>query len=291
MQSFLWAVILFRHCLFKQIFFLPKFLRPLPFSNNIFNRKMLLKKLSPYHYVLVLLGLFSVLNIRSATGQEIENLRVIQEGDKIIIHYDFSAKNTDNVYQIKLYHSINGFSQPVSLARGDVGDRIRPGNDKRVEWYAREELGTYKGNLIVEIRVFLAPEGIYIQSPAPKAKIKRGGALNINWSGGINDDKVSISLIRDGKIVENIANNVANNGSYSWISTANIKPGKTYAVQISGTSTTGAQSTSSPFTIARKVPLWLLIAPVAVVGATVAIIISRDKGGENNNLPGAPDPN
>ena len=252
---------------------------------------MFIKKLSPYHYALVSLGLLLVLNIPRANSQQVENLRLEQTGDKIIIHYDFKASSNDNVYQVKLYHSINGYSKPISLARGDLGDRITPGNAKRIEWYAREELGTYKGDLIVEIRIFLTPEGIYIQSPAQNAKIKRGGALNINWSGGINDDKVSINLLRNGEIVENITNNVANNGSYSWASASSIKPGKTYTIQISGTSTAGAQSTSNPFTIKRKIPLWLLIAPVAVVGATVAVIISTSEPESgNNNLPGAPDP-
>ena len=123
------------------------------------------------------------------------------------------------------------------------------------------------------------------------SKLKRGSALNINWSGGINEDKVSIQLMKNGQQVESIANNIDNTGSFSWVSPSKIKPGKDYVVQIAGSSTKGIQSTSSNFSINRKIPMWLIIAPAAVIVATVAVLVSADKGEENNNLPGAPDPN
>ena len=169
------------------------------------------------------------------------------------------------------------------------GDRVRPGNDKIIEWYAREELGTFKGELIVEIRIFQSPENIYIQSPVNSSKLKRGSALNINWNGGINEDKVSILLIKNGQQVESIANNIDNTGSFSWVSPAKIKPGKDYVVQIAGSSTKGIQSTSSNFSINRKIPMWLIIAPAAVIIGTVAVLLSQPD--DDNNLPAAPDPN
>ena len=245
-----------------------------------------------HRYVIILFVSFLISLTHIVNGQTIENLYLEQAGSKIIIHYEFDAENTDNTYQLKVYHSIDGFTNPINLIKGDVGDRVRPGSGKVIEWYAREEIGTFKGELIVEIRIFQSPENIYLQNPAMSSKLKRGSALNINWSGGINEDKVSIQLMKNGQQVESIANNIDNTGSFSWVSPSKIKPGKGYVVQITGSSTRGIQSTSSNFSINRKIPMWLIIAPAAVLVGTVAILVSSGAGGdENNDLPGAPDPN
>lgn len=233
-----------------------------------------------------------VCSVTSSVGQKIENLKLQQAGDKILIHFDFISDHTESGFQIRAYHSGDNFNQPINLARGDVGDNVLPGRNKQIEWFAREELGGFRGDIIIEIRVFLTPENLYVQNPTTSSKIKKGQALNINWSGGINEDKVSLFLLKDGQTIETIANNIDNTGTYSWISSDKLKPAKTYAIRIAGASTSGKQAASSNFTIARKVPMWLIIAPVAIVAAGAAVLLSSSDGGNGDeNLPGAPDPN
>ena len=79
-----------------------------------------------HHYAIILFVSFLVFLTPLANGQTIENLYLEQAGSKIIIHYDFVADNTDNTYQLKVYHSIDGFTNPrASQSRSRQTDRQR----------------------------------------------------------------------------------------------------------------------------------------------------------------------
>jgi len=146
-------------------------------------------------------------------GQQIDNIRLSQTGDKIIITYDFISSNKNDVYQLKAYQSTDGFGKAINLVRGDVGDIVKPGENKQIIWYAREELGPIKGPIIVELRIFESLENLYIQNPIAGSKVKRGKLSYVRWSGGINEDKISIQLLSDGKLQKNLATNIDNTGN------------------------------------------------------------------------------
>lgn len=238
---------------------------------------------------LLILFFILLLFINYGYSQQVENLRLEQLGDKIIIHFDFSARNQGDLYQLKVFQSTDGFTKPINLVKGDVGDMIIPGNGKQIEWYAREELGAFKGPLIVEIRVFESPENLYIQSPAVGTKVKRGKQALVRWTGGINEDKVSIQLLSDGSLLTTLAEEIDNTGQFDWNIETDTKPGKNYSVRILGSGSAGIESTSSEFAVARKLPIWLYAVPVLVVGGIIPFL--DDKPPEDGNLPAAPDPN
>src|SRR6478735_3695745 len=73
-------------------------------------------------------------------------------GDKIIVHYELDDSNPSHEYQLNLYTSKDNFAAPLAKVTGDVGDEIKPGKDKKMEWNVREELGGYKGRLSLEVR-------------------------------------------------------------------------------------------------------------------------------------------
>ena len=74
-----------------------------------------------HHYTIILFVSFLISLTHIVNGQTVENLYLEQAGSKIIIHYDFVADNTDNTYQLKVYHSIDGYTNPINLIKGDVG--------------------------------------------------------------------------------------------------------------------------------------------------------------------------
>lgn len=241
-------------------------------------------------HIILFIAIFSL--AFRINAQQIENLYLEPFGDKIIIHYDFITNNAGVSYQLKVFQSIDGFDKAINLVKGDIGESIIPGKGKVIEWYAREELGTYKGAIRIEIRIYESPTLIYIQHPSVGTKLKRGSNLNIRWNGGIDEDKISIHLFNNGKKAEIIAENIDNEGHFSWETSNKMKPGNNYSIEISGGSTKDLQSSSGAFLIKRKVPIWLMVAPLVLVGTATAVIINSSKTeSSKTDLPAAPDPN
>jgi hypothetical protein len=211
-----------------------------------------------------------------AYAQRASIKKVELAGQKIIVYYDLEDSNPANEYQISLYASQSNFSTALSKVRGDVGNEVKAGANKKIEWNILEELGPYKGNLALEIRGRMFVPVAKINSISEGDKFKRGKNHLLSWKPG-NNNPVNIELLKNGTPLSSQLNQ-PNNGSYSFFIPPNTVVGKDYAMRITDTKDNENSITSLPFSVSRKVPLLLKVVPILAVGGVVAVLASGGGG-------------
>ena len=216
----------------------------------------------------------------AAHAQRASIKRVELAGEKIVIHYDLEDSNPANEYQISLYSSQSNFATALTRVKGDVGMEVRPGANKKIEWSIMEELGPYKGKLSLEIRGKMFVPVAKISNISEGDKFKRGKQHTLTWKAG-NSNPVTIELMRGDQLIST-QNNQPNVGSNSFLIPLHAPVGKDYAIRITDTKDAENTVRSQPFTVTRKVPLLLKVAPVVVVAGVVAVLA----GGGGGNDPG-----
>jgi hypothetical protein len=229
-----------------------------------------------------------------AAGQKIENVKATLSGDYIVVDYDLSDAPSESTFIIELFSSHNNFSAPVASVSGDVGSNVLAGRSKAIRWYAREELKSFRGEVVVEVRARAVVSVARFALKSPDGhRVKKGRVLSLDWTGGRKEEKIELQLIKDGKALESIASGISNTGTYRWTVPSKARPGR-YHVQLKGES---GEVMSGAFTIKSRLPLMVKLLPVLVVGAGVYLLTSS--GGEpnggggstSNDLPGPPEPN
>jgi len=118
--------------------------------------------------------------INQVKSQTIENLRSQQEGEDVILIYDLIGA-PENIHKIEVYTSIDNFANPAVLVEGDVGDYILAGSNKRIVWKAKEEVGTFKGNLRWEVRGEIIPSFMNFMNITSGKTLRRGKDFNVQW--------------------------------------------------------------------------------------------------------------
>jgi hypothetical protein len=99
--------------------------------------------------ILLTLLLFAV-TITQAQKMAIEKIELARE--KLVVYYSLDDTNPNHNYQVSLYSSKDNFAAPVTKVIGDVGNEVKPGAQKKIEWNMAQELGAYKGSLSIEVR-------------------------------------------------------------------------------------------------------------------------------------------
>jgi hypothetical protein len=147
-------------------------------SNNVLHMKRLITLLTA---TCLYLG---------ATAQTVENIRVEQEGDNILVHYRIGGSSEAQVYSVKLDCSVDGGSkfEPATVI-GDVGENIRGGKSNyTITWDVFEDLdgiGEAEFFVSVELTRDLSPEQTR-ESPQGLTQIEReptGVNLLLAYSG------------------------------------------------------------------------------------------------------------
>jgi len=216
-------------------------------------------------------------------SQKIENSKAEAAGDKIIITYDLVAGEPGDNYTVTLFASHNNFASPLTRVIGDVGQNIRGGKGKHIEWEAKTELGKYKGPVTFEIEVkVLAPFTL----KSSFSSVKRGKKIPLAWRGGDFSQDVKIELLKGGK-VEGTVGAITNNGHYNWTIPSKQSKGKDYTLRLTNGKETAMSQT---FSITPKIPLWLKIGvPVAIVAGTLLIVRPCDCPPPSEKLVAPPD--
>lgn len=91
----------------------------------------------------------------TSIAQTVTNLRFEQSGKMIDVYYDLSGKD-DESFQIKLYCSLDeGKAWGTSLyyVTGAVGEKIKPGNNKKITWDVIKEKEKLVGEVKFKIEV------------------------------------------------------------------------------------------------------------------------------------------
>ena len=217
----------------------------------------------------------------SAQAQRAAIKKVELAGEKIIVHYDLEDGNPANEYQINLYTSQSNFTTALTKVKGDVGNEIRPGANKKIEWDIREELGPFKGKLSLEIRGKMLIPVAKMNNISAGDKFKRGKTHQLTWKPGTNNP-VNIELLKDGQPI-NSQLNQPNNGSYSLFIPPHTVVGKGYSLRITDTRDTENASTSQPFAVTRKIPMLMKVVPILAIGGVVAVLASGGGGGGDDD--------
>ena len=239
---------------------------------------------------------FSLMWVASgAFAQNVVVKKVELAGDKIIVHYELDDSNPNHEYQLSLFSSVDNFGAPLKKVTGDVGDEIKPGVNKKMEWNIREEMGSYHGRISLEVRGKVYLPFVKLQNFDVNKNYKRGKSHDITWKPG-NTNPISIELFQGGKRISGEVNH-PNNGSYSLFIPANVKPGKDYRLKITDTKNSSEVIFSPYFKVVPKVPLVVKLLPIAVIGGVIAVLAGKkpasDDGGggdqtTNIELPALP---
>lgn len=224
------------------------------------------------------LFLVCVLATSVAYAQKTSIKKVELAGEKIIVYYDLEDSNPANEYQINLYASQSNFVTALTKVKGDVGNEVKAGSNKKIEWSIREELGPFKGRLSLEIRGRMFVPIAKINSISAGDKFKRGKSHLVNWKPG-NNNPVNIELLKDGQPMSSQLNQ-PNNGAFSLYVPPHTAIGKDYMLRITDTKSNDNVATSQPFAVTRKVPLLLKLVPILAIGGVVAVL-----GGSGGTTP------
>lgn len=212
-------------------------------------------------------------------AQKVALKKVELAGQKIIVHYDLEDSNPNNEYQIFLYSSQNNFSTALAKVKGDIGNEVKPGFNRKIEWSVTEELGQYKGKLSLEVRGKVYFPFVKLQNFDVDKKYKRGKSYPVHWkAGGANP--IHIELYKGSQRIDGDLNQ-PNNGSFTLSVPGHAKPGKDYRLKITDSRNSEEVVYSGNFRVSHKVPLLLKVIPVVVAGGLVAVLAGSSSGGGN----------
>ncbi len=193
-------------------------------------------------------------------------------GNKVIIHYDLIDNNPNHQYMINLYSSQDKFTNPITKVSGDVGQDVRPGEDKAITWDITRELGVFKGRLTFEIRGRVFIPFVRLQPFDKGETFVRGKTYPLNWTSGNLSGQVNIELYK-GQTRIPIENGMANVGKYEWNIPSGLKPGSDYTLRFTNTKDLNDYVVSMPFTIKAKYPLAAKIGLAVTAGAGIAFML------------------
>jgi Ser-Thr-rich glycosyl-phosphatidyl-inositol-anchored membrane family len=238
-----------------------------------------------------LLLISSVLIAAQSFAQSVTIKNIELAGEKIIVSYDLDDSNPNNEYQLSLYASKDKFSAPLTKVKGDIGDAVKPGADRKVEWNLIEEYGTYKGKISLEIRGRVFVPFVKLRDFDTSTKYKRGKTYPVAWRPG-NTNPIHIELYRGSQKVSGELNH-PNNGEYALSIDSKVKPGKDYRLKITDSKRNDEIVYSEYFTVIPKVPFALKLVPVIAIIGGVAVLVggkSTEKDPAKEVIPTVPLP-
>lgn len=236
------------------------------------------------HYLVCLV--LSMLYVARGNAQNLELKSVELKNDKLELHYDLLDSLEDRFYSIRLYSSADGYLNPLTKIRGDVGLEVKPGKDKVVSWAVREELAPdFNSKVSIEIRAKIFVPFINTESINQYKVYKRKRKYNLTWKGGTPQNILNFDLYHNEDKVTSFPN-LANVGHHELELPSHIKPGKNYRFRISDAKNKDEVVYTSTFRVKRKVPLLMKVIPGLMAGSALYILLSPKEG--ESDLPGAP---
>ena len=109
-----------------------------------------------------------------------------------------------------------------------------------------------------------------IISPIEGVTLKRGNTYPLKWTGG-GQAIPTVEVLKGGNQLFRVDKTITNN-SVNLSLPSNLKPGKNYSVSLS----TNNGAVTSNFSVKRKIPIVVKIAPLVLLGGAAYIIFSRN---------------
>ena len=221
-----------------------------------------------YIFLIVLLC-----TITGLSAQKISLSRIDLEMDKLIVHFSLEDTNPNHTYQISLFSSKDNFATPLTKVTGDVGTEVKAGAEKKIQWNMSQELGSYKGELSIEVRARVFIPFVKLTSFDTSRKYKRGKTYPLLWSSGNMGGQIDIDLFEGQNRVDG-DRNVPNTGKYEFAISGSVKAGKDYRLKFTNTRNRDEYIFSQPFRIVPKVPFVLKVGSLAVIAAGAYFLFS-----------------
>jgi hypothetical protein len=216
-------------------------------------------------YLLVVTIMSTAVN---SMAQEFKIRKVELAAEDINIYYDLKDTVAGHTYSIYVYGSQDNFVNPLTRITGDYGLEVKPGQNRKIVFNAKEELGSdFEGKIGFQIRGKLFIPFITLKNFSDYRSFKRSQKYTLTWSGGTTRNILNFDLYRGDRVRYTFAG-VANLGHYDVTFPKNIRPGKDYYFKISDSKNKEEIVVTDRFVIKRKVPLFLKGA--AIVGVAVA---------------------
>ncbi len=238
-------------------------------------------------FIVALCGIFSA----TSYAQDIENVRVKFEDGNIAVYYDLSGSDPSELYDFFLYGSHDNFQSPLLEVSGDVGQKLSPGEDKKIHWNARKEFGNFKGDINLKIKGGIHTPLLTYNGFTVKQKFKKSKPINITWTSSSNTKELQFEVLNEQSVI-NYTQQIENTGNYTWIIPKDFRVGKNYTIKISDRNNPLVYEVTDSFAISRRVPVVAKVAPLVLVGGTLLFISGgSDNGGSTSGDSNAiPDP-
>jgi hypothetical protein len=230
----------------------------------------------------VLLSLLTMSDNVSAQEFAIKKIEISAE--LITLHYDLIDTVHDHTYTVYVYSSRDNFLVPLEKLSGDHGLRVRPGENRKIVWKAKEDLGaTFEGDVELEIRGRIYIPFLHLEKFKDSQLRKRG--FLVKWSGGSSNNILNFQLHRsDGKLVHTFEN-IANAREHKFVIPSSVRPGTNYYFRISDSKNKDQAVESQTFRIKRRVPQLLKVVATFVAGGIIYYLVTR----EDKKIDGPPD--
>lgn len=199
-------------------------------------------------------------------------------GRNVIVHYTLDdGANSTRQFLVQLYSSQDNFTTPLTRVSGDFGPEVSAGVDKKIIWDITRELGSFKGNISLELRGRVYVPFVKIKELEKDQVFKRGRNYPLNWTSGNLSGQVNIELFNeDGERIWG-ENNVANVGKFDWYIQGNVKKGNNYKLKFTNAKDRNDVVYSQPFTIKPKIPLLVKVGGVILVAGVTQFLISTNQ--------------
>jgi hypothetical protein len=222
---------------------------------------------------LLLIILMAISRIAAAQEVKITQVELQASGD-VVVTYNLHDDRLDRKYSLYLYTSADNYIQPLSKVAGDVGVDLAVGENKKLTWKAKEELGeTFKGGVALELKGGIYVPFVTLDSFDDYKVFKRGKPYDVTWTGGRGDNVLNFELYKGDNKVK-VFEERPNVGNTIIVIPKDVKPGR-YKFKISDSRNKDEVVYTMEFQVKRKIPLLLQVGVVAaVIGGTAYLISS-----------------
>jgi hypothetical protein len=206
-------------------------------------------------------------------AQQIEITNIQRKGPDITIQYNLADERIDRSYSVYLYTSKDSYIKPMEKVSGDVGVDIPIGENRKMVWHAKEELGAdFSGDLSLEIKGNFYIPFITLDGVNAGQVFVRGQANDFIWSGGRGDNILNFELYKGDQLVKSFEER-PNNGNTSLTIPIKVKPGDNYRFRISDKRNRDDVIYTDRFVVKRRIPLSIQLGGAVIVGAGIGILI------------------
>jgi hypothetical protein len=232
------------------------------------------------------------------TGQTLTNLKASFDGEKMVVTYDLNYSDPNQKFKVNFYSSHDNYGRALSLISGDAGESVSPGQGNRVVWDVKNTLpADFEADIRIKIKASRAGGAAKLATkPLEKTSYKAGQSVTLQWAGGTPGGKVNIGLYKGDERQMQVADGVSNSGEFKWLVPKKGVKGKGYTLRVSSAGNDVDLSNTQAFAVKPKVPLYLIIIPVAAL-AVGGAAIALSGGGDpppppaDEDLPGPVKPN